>query len=191
MVCKACGLARLSLCEAIALPVKDQFGIVDEGHPVSEGELFRSGCNEVNVRAAFQNQPSGLNGISNALDTGNAPGFHTASIHEQGIKLDAAIGGKKAAATGVEGGVVFKNRHSRFHGIECGAVLRKETVAGFKRMAHASLVSSLGVLGYGPCTSVNKKRGNVRGNRHSNMVVHSVRAGLRRLSGIARKLILK
>ena len=142
---------------------------------MGEGELFRTGGNEVDVGTFLQNQAGGLDGIPNALDAGHAAGFHAASIHEQGVKLDTAVGGKKAAAAGVEGGVVFENGYGCLHGIECGAAARKEMVAGLEGMEHASLMRGRSILGNGPCATVDEKRGNVGGGGHPDMVVHPAR----------------
>jgi hypothetical protein len=90
------GFTSLGKGEAFALAVEHQFGVVDEGHAVGVGELLSAFSDEVDVRAFFQDQAGGLDGIAEALDTGHAAGLHAAAVHEQGVELDAAIGGEES-----------------------------------------------------------------------------------------------
>jgi hypothetical protein len=115
----------LGVGEALALTVEDEFGVVDEGHAVRGGELLGAIADEVDMVALFEDQAGGLNGIAQALDAGYASGLHAAAVHEERVKLDAAVGGEKAAAAGVEGGVVFEDGDGGFNGIEGGCAARK------------------------------------------------------------------
>ena len=130
-------MAGLCLCEALALAVEDQLGVVNEGHAVRVGELLGAGADEVDVGAFFEDQAGGLNGIAEALDAGYAAGLHAAAVHEQGVELDAAGGGEEAAAAGVEGGIVFEDGDGGFDGVEGGTAAGKNGVAGFKSAADA------------------------------------------------------
>jgi len=114
------GLADLGMGEALAFAVEDEFGVVDEGHAVSLGELLCAVADEVDVGTLLKDQARGLDGVAEALDAGNTAGLHAAAVHEQGIHLDAAIGGEEAAPAGIEGGVVFKDGNGGFNGIEGG-----------------------------------------------------------------------
>ena len=113
-------LIRLSQGEALAFAVEDKLGVVDKWHAVGGGEFFGALANEVDVRAPVEHQARGLNGIAQALDAGDSAGAHRASIHEESIKLDAPVAGEKAAAPGVEGGVVFEFGDGGFDGVGGG-----------------------------------------------------------------------
>jgi hypothetical protein len=157
--------------QAFAFAVENQFGIVDEGHAVGLGELLCAVADEVDVGALLEYQTRCLNGVAEMLNTGYAAGLHTTAVHEKGIQLYTAIGGKEAAAAGIEGGVVFKDGNSGFNGIEGGSSARKKGVASFKGVADAGFVSGCGISGNGPCAAVNEESGNVRGgDRHRDMV---------------------
>ena len=174
------GLAGLGVGETLALAVENQLGVVDEGHAVGVGKLLGAGADEVNVGALFEDQAGGLDGVAEALDAGHAAGFHAAAVHEQGVELDAAVGGEKAAAAGVEGGVVFEDGDGGFDGIEGRAAEGKDGVAGFKGAADTGLVGGCIGGGDGPCAAVDEKSGDVRGGGgHRNMVEHF--AGKRRI----------
>jgi hypothetical protein len=49
--------------------------------------------------------------------------------------LYAAVGGKKAAAAGIEGGVVFKDGDGGFNRIEGGCAAGEDCVTGFEGFA--------------------------------------------------------
>jgi len=115
------------------------------------------------VRALFEDEAGGLDGVAEALDTGNAAGFHASAVHEEGVKLDAAVGGEEAAATGVEGGVVFKDGDGGFNGVEGGTAEGEDSVAGFEGVADAGFVCGCGVGGDGPGAAVDDEDGVVGG----------------------------
>ena len=153
---EAGSLAGLSFGEAFTLAVQDQFGVVDEGHAVREGKLLGAGANEVDVGALFKDEPGSLDGIAETLDAGHAASLHSAAVHEEGVELNAAVGGQKAAAAGVEGGVVFEDGDGCFDGIDSGSAERENGIAGFKRVADTGLVG-LGRVGRdGPCAAVER-----------------------------------
>src|SRR5208337_318889 len=98
----------------------------------------------------FEDQAGCLDGIAEALDTGHAAGLHAATVHEQGVKLDAAIGGKEAAAAGVEGGIVFEDGDGSFDGVESGTGAREDGEASFESVADTGFVGGRGIGGNGP-----------------------------------------
>jgi hypothetical protein len=55
------------------------------------GKLLGASANEINMFAVFEDQTSCLNGIAEALDTGHAASPHAATVHEQGVELDAPV----------------------------------------------------------------------------------------------------
>jgi hypothetical protein len=111
----------------------------------------------------FEDEAGGLDGVAEALDAGDAAGFHAAAVHEEGVELDAAVGGEEAAAAGVEGGVVFKDGDGGFNGVDGGAAEGEDAVAGFEGVADAGLVGGCGVGGDGPGAAVDEEDGVVSG----------------------------
>jgi hypothetical protein len=140
--------------------------------------LLCAGADEINVGAFFEDETCGLNGIAEALNTGDATGFHAATVHQEGVKLNTAVGSKEAAATGVEGGVIFENGDSGFDGVESGAAEGEDLVASFEGVADAYFMVGRGVGGNGPGATVDQESGIVGcWGCHGDMVAQ--RAGIR------------
>ena len=153
---EACGLAGLGEGQALAFTVEHQLLIVDEGHAVGCGELLGSGADEVDMGTLFKDETSGPDGISEPLDAGYTARFHAAAVHEEGVELDPSIGGEEAAATCIEGGIVFKDGNGGFNGVESGTAARENAVSSFKRAAHAGFVSLCIGCGDGPCAAMDE-----------------------------------
>ena len=170
---EAGGLAGLRVGEAAAFAIEDQCAVVDEGESMRSGERFGAGADEVNVGRLFEDEAGGLNGIVQAFDAGDSAGFHAPTIHEEGVELDAAVGGEEAAKPGIEGGVIFKDDDRGFDGVERGASAGEDVVAGFEGTENPGLVS--GSVGFrnGPCSAMDEQDWFVCGARfHLLMVVH-------------------
>jgi len=163
VVAEAGGLAALGMSEALALTVEDQFGVVDEGHAVGLGELLGSGTDEIDVLAVFEDEAGGLNGIAEALDAGYATSLHAAAVHEEGVELDATVGGEKAATAGVESGVIFEDGDGGFDRIDGRSAAGKNGIAGFKGVADTGLMCGSHVDRDGPRTSVDEQSGSMMG----------------------------
>jgi hypothetical protein len=145
---------------------------------VGVGEVLRAGADEVDVGAFFEDEAGGLDGVTQAFNTGHAAGFHAAAVHEQGIELDPAVGGEKAAATGIEGGIVFEDGDSCFDGIESGSAAREECIASLEGAAYSGLVGGGGIGGDSPSAAVDEKRGSVeKGSSHRD-IVDDLRGGV-------------
>jgi len=140
---------------------------------VGVGKPLGAFSDEVDVSATFEDEASSLNGVAQTLDTGHAASFHAAAVHEEGVELNVAVGGEKAAMAGVEGGVVFKDGNGRFDGVEGRGSARKKIVTNFKRVTNSGKMGGSGIGGDGPCATVDKKSGNVdSGGSHLNIVEH-------------------
>jgi hypothetical protein len=137
------------------------------------GKLLSAGADEIDVGALFEDKACGLNGVAEALDTSHSAGFHAAAVHEEGVKLDAAVGGEKAAAAGVEGRIVFEDGDGCLDCIERRSAAREDGVTSLKGIANTGLVSGSLGGGNGPGSAMNEKRGGVDGwSRHRTMVEH-------------------
>jgi hypothetical protein len=183
---EASGVARLSLGEALTFAIEDELAVVDEGHAVGVCESFCAFSYKVNMGALFEDKARGVDGIADAFDAGDATGFHAATVHEERVELDAAIGGEEAAATGVEGGIVFEDGDCGFDCIDCGTAAGEDFVTDLEGVAHACFVGGGRFRGDGPGATVNEE-GWIVGGRlraHSDMVVHDGRGAcqLRALS---------
>src|ERR1700723_10293 len=115
---EAGGVAGFCIGETDALAVEDQFGVVDEGHAVRVRELLSAGADEEDVGTFLEDEARCVNGIAKVLDASDAAGFHPTAVHEQSVELYAAVGGEEATATGVKGGVFFKDGNSCFDSVE-------------------------------------------------------------------------
>ena len=172
-VAQAGGLAMLGMSEALTLAVEDQFSVVDEGHAVGLGKLLGASADEVDVLAVFEDQTGSLNGVVEALDAGHATSLQAATVHEEGVELDTAVGGEKAAMAGIEGRVIFEDGDGSFDRIEGRSAAREDGIAGFQRDADTGLVGGSGVSGDGPCAPVDEQSRSVVGGRgHRNIVEH-------------------
>jgi hypothetical protein len=175
LVGEAGGVAGLCLGKACAFAVEDELGVVDEGHAVGLGEGFGAGADEVDVRALLENDARGVDRIANTLDAGDATGLHAAAVHEESIELHAAVGSEEATASGVEGGVVFKDGDGCLDGIDGCAAAGQDFMAGFESAAHAGFVGGGICVGDGPGASVNEERRVVSGGEgHRTMVARRV-----------------
>ena len=146
----------LGLGEAIAFAFQDEFGVVNQGHAVLLGEILGSGADEVDVRALVEDEARGLDWIAEAFDAGDPAGAERCAIHEQGVELDVAVAGEKAASAGVEGLVVFKDSDSGFYGLDGGGAVFEEGVADGERIGDAEPVGFDHVVGDGPGTAVDE-----------------------------------
>jgi len=142
---------------------------------VGGGEALRAFTDEVDMGALFEDEAGGLDGIAEALDAGNAAGLHAATIHEEGIELDAAVGGEKAAAAGIEGGVIFKDGNGGLNGIQGGATAGEDCIASFEGLADAGLVGLGSVVWDGPCAAMDEEEGVANGGSWHGVMVPQMR----------------
>ena len=184
---EAGGVTGLCLGEAFAFAIEDELAVVDEVHAVGRSEVFGAFADEVDMGALFEDEARGVDGIAEALDAGDAAGFHATAVHEEGVELDATVGGEEAATAGVEGGIVFEDGDGGFDGVDGCAAASEDFVTDFKGAADAGFVSGCGVGGDGPCSAVDEEGRVVGGGlgHYSDMVVHWRRArsiAMKRLS---------
>lgn len=123
------------------------------------GEGFGSGADEINVRTFFEHQAGGLDGIVEALDAGDASGTKRVAFHDEGVELDATVGGEEAAASGVEGDVLFHDGDGGLDGLDSRAAAVEYFVTGGERIADAVFMGGDHVVGHGPGASVDDKDG--------------------------------
>jgi hypothetical protein len=183
VVGEACSVAMLSKGESVALPIEDELTVFDEGHAVGGGEALRAFTDKVDVWRLLKDEAGGADRVAQALDTGDAAGLHAAAVHEERVELDATVGGEKAAASGVEGGVIFEDGDSGLDGVDGRSAAREDGVARFEGAADAGLVGLGCVGGDGPCAAVNEEDGIADGGCwHGVMVPQAPAVRRRRLT---------
>ncbi len=160
------GLGALEGHEALALAGDDEFGVVDQGHPVLGGEALGAGADEVDVRRPVEDQTSCLDGVAQALDAGHAAGAEIGAVHQQGVELNPAVAGEKGAAAGVEGVVVFHDGDGGLDGLDSGTAAGEHGPADVEGMGDAALMGGYGGLGNRPGTAMNEQNGVWDGRRY-------------------------
>jgi hypothetical protein len=131
------------------------------------GEALGAFRDKVDMGRLLQDEASGLDGVAEVFDAGDAAGLHAAAVHEQGVELDAAVGGEEAASAGVEGGVVFEDGDGGFNGVEGRTADGEDGIARFEGAANTGFMGGCCVGGDGPGAAVNKEGGIVGdGGRH-------------------------
>ncbi len=133
------------------------------GRPWRLGERFGAEADKVNVGALVEDEPSGLDGIAEALHAGHAAGAQGGAVHQERVELHAAIAGEEAAASGVEGGIVFEDGDGSLDRIERAAAAFEDLPAFLERIEDALLVGFELVGGDVPRAAVNEKN---RGSSH-------------------------
>ena len=174
------------LGESLTFAIEDEFAVIDQLHAVGLGEAFSAFADEVDMRALLEDETGGVNGIAEAFDAGDPAGFHASTIHEECIELDAAVRGEEAAATGVEGGIVFEDGDGGFDGVDGSASASEDLMTDFEGAAHAGFVGGGCVGGDGPGSAMNEEGGVVGGGQGhtSDIVVHAEDVGLSRRAGL-------
>ena len=141
--------------QALDLARDDQIFILAELHTVLSREPLRTFCDEVNVRALAQDLARSANGIAQMLDASDAAGAKRRSIHNKCVELDFAVAIQKAAASGVEGLVVFHDDDGFFNGVERRATTFKHTPSGAQGIVDPSDVGVDHVIRHGPGATMN------------------------------------
>ncbi len=153
------GFRALEGHEAFALAGDDEFGVVDEAHAVLGSEALGSRTDEVHMRGLLEDEASGLDGVAEALDAGDAAGAEIAAGHEEGVKLDAAVAGEEGAAASVEGIVVLHDGDGGCDGVDGGAAAGESGPASGEGCGDAALVGADGVVGHGPGAAMDEEDG--------------------------------
>lgn len=138
---RAGGLASLGFGEALAFAGQDELGVVDEGQAVGRGKFFSALGDEVDVVALVEDEASGLDGVADALNTGDAAGAESSAVHEQGVELNTAVASEEAPAAGVEGGIVFHRSDSGFDRVDGGRTAFEQAPAFLEGVEDTLFVS--------------------------------------------------
>lgn len=163
-------LSLFRLLEPLALAIKDEFGVLNEGHAICMSELFSASADEVNVRALLEDETRGLNRIAEALYAGDSSCLHSSAIHDKRIKLDATVRGEEASPASIKGGIVFHNCNCSLDCVDRSAAASKHGVSGLKGVTNTGFMGSCSILGNCPCSAVDNQNWFLRGSSHPVMV---------------------
>src|SRR5258708_4404182 len=109
------------------------------------------------MRALVEDEARGLDWIAEALDASDPASAERGAIHEQGVELDVAVAGEKAASAGVEGLIVFENSDSGFDGFDRTGAVFQQGVADGEGIGDAEPVGFDHVVGDGPGSAVHEE----------------------------------
>ena len=149
----------LILAQALDLAGDDEVFVLAERDAVLGGEVLRAFADEINVRAFAQNLARGAHRIAQALDAADAAGAERGAVHDEGVELDFAVAIEKAAASGVEGLVVFHDDDGFLDGVERRAAALEHAPSRSQRVGDAANVGVDHVIGHGPRAAVNDQNG--------------------------------
>jgi len=130
--------------------------------PVFCSKPFRPFRDKIYMRTFTQNLARGANRIRKMLYAANAASAKRGSVHDEGVELYLALAIEKAAATRVEGLVIFHDDDSFFDRIERCVTPLKDTPALGERFAHAVQVRFDKRVRNGPRASVDEQNWVIR-----------------------------
>jgi len=135
----------------------DELGVVDQRDAVLGGEAFGAFGDEIDVRALFEHLAGDDDGVAHALDASDASGAKRGAAHHHGIELDLTVSVKEAAASGVEGIVVFHDDDGSLDGFNGATTALEHTPSSGKRVADTVDVSIDKVVRNGPGSAMDQK----------------------------------
>ncbi len=94
------------------------------------GECIGAAADEHDVWRLFHDGAGERDGMAGALHIGNRAGSHRLAVHDRGVELVGAIGGKDSAAAGIEERIVFEEFDGCFDGIERRATFIEHSGGG-------------------------------------------------------------
>jgi hypothetical protein len=112
------------------------------------GEGVGSGADEHDVGRALHDGAGERDGMAGALDVGNGSGAEGEAVHDGGVELIGAVGGKDGAASGVEERIVLKKLDGGLDGIERGAAFVEHGGGGGESFADSGAVGGFGLGGH-------------------------------------------
>src|SRR5437899_5498193 len=145
----------LILAQALDFARDDQIFVIAQRNAVLGGELLGAFADKIHVRTLAENLAGGAHRIAQPLDTADASGAERGSVHDERIELDFAVAIEEAAASGVEGLVVFHDDDGFLDGIERRAAAFEHAPSRGQRVGHAAEVRVDHVVGYGPSAAMN------------------------------------
>ena len=105
--------------------------------------------------AVAQNFAGGADGIAQALDAADASGAQSGAVHNERVELDFSFTIQKAAASGVEGLVVFHDDNGLLDGVKRRTAVLEHAPSRGQRVVDASDVGVDHGVGHGPGAAVN------------------------------------
>jgi hypothetical protein len=137
----------------------DEFFGIAKRDALAEGELLGTFRDEHHVRAFFEDGARGLDGILDAVKTGDGASAESGSVHNDSVAFDVAVEIEVRTVARVENGIVFENGDGRFDGVESVAAVEENVVAGMKGTETTRFASVDGIVGDVPGTAMDYEGG--------------------------------
>jgi len=141
-----------------ALRGGDKFVGSAEGHALLVSKAFGAGRNKHHVGTFFEHHARGLDGIFDAMESGDGTGAKRGGVHDDGVAFNVAVEIEMRAVAGIEDGIVFEDHDGGFDGVEGVATARENGPTGEERAKAAGFTGVDGVVGNVPGTTVDDKR---------------------------------
>ena len=154
---------RLKFPQTFDLARNDQVFVAAKRDAMLGREALSPFGDKVHMRAVAQNFARRADRIGDALDTAHAAGAQSGAVHDERIELHLAVAIEKAAATRVEGLVVFHDDHSFLDRIERRSTAFEHPPARSHGVAHTVEMSFHHVIRNGPGAAMNDQNRIVQG----------------------------
>jgi len=135
----------------------ERFGSA-KGNALRMSEALGALGDEHHVGAFFEDDASGLNGISDAAETGDRAGAESGGVHHDGVALDVAIEIEVRAVAGVEDGIVFEDGDGGLDGVESVASIGEQSPASAKSSETTGLAGANSFVRNVPGATVDDER---------------------------------
>ena len=146
---------RLILAQTFDFPGNDEVFVAAKFDAMLGGKALRAFGYEINVWAVAENLAGGTNRVAQTLDAADATTAQGRAVHDEGVELHFAVAVQKAAASGVEGLVVFHHDDGFFDRVEGRAAIFQGAPSGSGGVAHAVEMCFDHVVGNRPGAAVN------------------------------------
>jgi hypothetical protein len=147
----------LKFAQAFDFARDDEVFILAQRDAMLGGETFRAFSYEIYMRTLTQNFTGGAHWIAQTLDAAYASGAQGCAFHDERVELHFAVAIEEAAASGIEGLVVFHDHDGFFDGVERGAAAAQYLPACGLGVADSVEVSLDHVIWNGPGASVDNQ----------------------------------
>jgi len=148
---------RLIFPQAIDLAWNDQVSIAAQGNAVLDRKPFRALRHKVHVRTLAQDLARHTHRMTQMFYAADTPGGQGSAVHDQGIELHLAITIQKAAASGVEGLIIFQDDDRLLDRVERGATTIQDVPGRSGRIAHTIEMSLDHFVRNGPGAAMDKQ----------------------------------
>jgi hypothetical protein len=137
---------------------RDEFLGVAQGNALLVDKALGAGGDEHHVWTFFEDRARSLDGIFDAMETGDGTGTKRGAFHDDRVTLDVTIEIEVRAVASIEGGIVFEDGERSFDGVESVAAVGENGPSRMKSAETASLADFDGFVRDIPGTAMNDER---------------------------------